>query len=67
MGVLGVEPQRGDSSTFIDPTPGYEQARPASSITRSEPTTREVSMVWTKPEFEILELCSEVTSYVYHR
>jgi len=24
-------------------------------------------MVWTKPEFEILELCSEVTSYVYHR
>jgi coenzyme PQQ precursor peptide PqqA len=32
-----------------------------------EPTTREVSMLWKKPEFELVELCSEVTSYFYHR
>jgi coenzyme PQQ precursor peptide PqqA len=25
------------------------------------------SMVWTKPEFEMLELASEVTSYRYNR
>src|SRR5688572_493012 len=25
------------------------------------------TMKWVKPNFEILELCSEVTSYVYHR
>jgi len=24
-------------------------------------------MTWVKPKFEILELCSEVTSYVFHR
>jgi hypothetical protein len=24
-------------------------------------------MQWTKPEFEFVELCSEVTSYLYHR
>jgi len=24
-------------------------------------------MTWVKPEFEIVELCSEVTSYLYHR
>jgi len=24
-------------------------------------------MKWTKPKFEILELCSEVTSYLYQR
>jgi coenzyme PQQ precursor peptide PqqA len=32
-----------------------------------ETTTREVSMLWKKPEFELVELCSEVTSYFYHR
>jgi hypothetical protein len=24
-------------------------------------------MTWIKPEFEITDLCSEVTSYLYHR
>jgi len=24
-------------------------------------------MTWVKPKFEIVELCSEVTSYVLHR
>ncbi|MGH2945149.1 MAG: pyrroloquinoline quinone precursor peptide PqqA [Solirubrobacteraceae bacterium] len=24
-------------------------------------------MTWVKPKFEIIELCSEVTSYLYHR
>ena len=30
-------------------------------------STVETSMAWIKPEFEIVELCSEVTSYRYHR
>jgi hypothetical protein len=25
------------------------------------------TMKWVKPKFEIVELCSEVTSYLYHR
>jgi len=24
-------------------------------------------MTWVKPKFEIVELCSEVTSYLHHR
>jgi len=24
-------------------------------------------MEWTKPRFEFIEMCSEVTSYLYHR
>jgi len=24
-------------------------------------------MTWIKPEFEFVDLCSEVTSYLYHR
>jgi len=24
-------------------------------------------MTWTKPKFEFVELCSEVTSYLFHR
>jgi len=24
-------------------------------------------MTWTKPKFEIVELCSEVTSYLFQR
>jgi len=24
-------------------------------------------MTWTKPEFEFVDLCSEVTSYLYQR
>jgi PqqA family len=24
-------------------------------------------MTWTKPVFELVELCSEVTTYFYHR
>jgi hypothetical protein len=24
-------------------------------------------MAWIKPEFEFVDLCSEVTSYLYHR
>jgi len=24
-------------------------------------------MTWVKPKFEFVELCSEVTSYLYHR
>ncbi|MGH2887205.1 MAG: pyrroloquinoline quinone precursor peptide PqqA [Solirubrobacteraceae bacterium] len=24
-------------------------------------------MTWTKPKFEFIEMCSEVTSYLYHR
>jgi coenzyme PQQ precursor peptide PqqA len=25
------------------------------------------TMTWVKPKFEIVELCCEVTTYVYHR
>jgi len=25
------------------------------------------SMTWTKPKFEFVDLCSEVTSYLFHR
>jgi hypothetical protein len=25
------------------------------------------SMTWTKPTFEVIDLCSEVTSYLYKR
>ena len=28
---------------------------------------REAPMTWTKPEFEVIDLCSEVTSYLYSR
>ena len=35
------------------------------------PSTRlplgESLMTWIKPEFEFVDLCSEVTSYLYHR
>jgi hypothetical protein len=24
-------------------------------------------MTWSKPKFEFIEMCSEVTSYLYHR
>jgi len=24
-------------------------------------------MTWIRPEFEFVDLCSEVTSYLYHR
>jgi coenzyme PQQ precursor peptide PqqA len=24
-------------------------------------------MTWTKPKFEVIDLCSEVTSYLYKR
>jgi hypothetical protein len=24
-------------------------------------------MTWIKPKFEFIEMCSEVTSYLYHR
>jgi len=24
-------------------------------------------MTWTKPQFEFVDLCSEVTSYLFHR
>ena len=26
-----------------------------------------VPMTWTKPVFELVELCNEVTTYFYHR
>jgi len=29
--------------------------------------TREAPMTWIKPEFEVIDLCSEVTSYLYTR
>jgi len=28
---------------------------------------RKFLMKWVKPKFEIVDLCSEVTSYLYHR
>jgi hypothetical protein len=28
---------------------------------------REDRMAWEKPEFEVFELCEEITCYVYHR
>ncbi|MBA2636811.1 MAG: pyrroloquinoline quinone precursor peptide PqqA [Solirubrobacterales bacterium] len=28
---------------------------------------RSCSMTWIKPEFEFVDLCSEVTSYLYQR
>ena len=28
---------------------------------------REAPMTWIKPEFEVIDLCSEVTSYLYKR
>jgi len=27
----------------------------------------EAKMTWVKPKFEVVELCSEITSYVFHR
>jgi len=24
-------------------------------------------MTWIKPKFEVIDLCSEVTTYLYHR
>jgi coenzyme PQQ precursor peptide PqqA len=29
--------------------------------------SQEARMKWTKPKFEIVELCSEVTSYLFQR
>jgi hypothetical protein len=35
---------------------------------RLAPTTEgKFCMKWTKPEFELMDLCSEVTSYFHHR
>jgi len=31
------------------------------------PKKRECHMTWVKPEFEVIDLCSEVTSYLYTR
>jgi coenzyme PQQ precursor peptide PqqA len=31
------------------------------------PLGEDAEMKWTKPEFEIADLCLEVTSYVYRR
>jgi PqqA family len=31
------------------------------------PATKETPMTWTKPKFEFVDLCSEVTSYLYRR
>jgi hypothetical protein len=28
---------------------------------------REAPMTWIKPEFEVIDLCSEITSYLYKR
>jgi hypothetical protein len=28
---------------------------------------REAPVDWIKPKFEFIEMCSEVTSYLYHR
>ena len=57
-------------------------ARPPGAATRSAPTAngsaavtrlpsshpnRRHQMTWVKPKFEIVELCSEVTSYLYQR
>jgi hypothetical protein len=28
---------------------------------------QEAPMTWIKPEFEVIDLCSEVTSYLYKR
>jgi len=30
-------------------------------------TLKEAPMKWVKPKFEIIEACSEVTSYLYRR
>jgi hypothetical protein len=30
-------------------------------------SNKEPSMTWIKPEFEFVDLCSEVTSYLYRR
>ncbi len=30
-------------------------------------SNQEALMTWVKPKFEIVELCSEVTSYLFHR
>ena len=34
---------------------------------RSVQTSKEALMSWIKPEFEVIELSSEVTCYRYHR
>jgi len=31
------------------------------------PEYMEALMTWIKPEFEVIDLCSEVTSYLYKR
>ncbi|TBL70715.1 pyrroloquinoline quinone precursor peptide PqqA [Paenibacillus thalictri] len=28
---------------------------------------REVSVMWVKPDFEIIEVCAEVTAYAYQK
>ena len=30
-------------------------------------TNQEALMTWVKPKFEVVELCSEVTSYLFQR
>jgi coenzyme PQQ precursor peptide PqqA len=41
--------------------------RPFGGGDRVYPDRRGLLMTWTKPEFEIVDLCLEVTSYVYRR
>ena len=31
------------------------------------PNKGDANMTWTKPKFEVVDLCSEVTSYLYKR
>ena len=35
--------------------------------TRDLHTNQEARMTWVKPKFEVVELCSEVTSYLFQR
>jgi len=39
--------------------------KPGSEVTTSTPT--ESRPTWTKPEFEFVDLCCEVTLYLYHQ
>jgi coenzyme PQQ precursor peptide PqqA len=34
---------------------------------RHQHLNQEARMKWTKPKFEIVDLCSEVTSYLFQR
>jgi hypothetical protein len=75
MGIAGIVVAVGLSRVMHAPCPPDSResrwsSRPArccscNQVTRSQ--QRSEYMTWIKPEFEFVDLCSEVTSYLFHR